>query len=82
MKSGELQPRSRAEYIAEIADQSTTVRITAVRPQSPWVADGGIHRENAQESRCRSALSVVADSSVVVAALADPPGNGAWAEES
>jgi hypothetical protein len=33
MKSGELQTRSRAEYIAEIEDQSTTVRITEVGPQ-------------------------------------------------
>jgi hypothetical protein len=29
MKSGEFQTRGRAEYIDEIADQSTTVRITA-----------------------------------------------------
>jgi hypothetical protein len=33
MKSGELQTRSRAEYIAEIEDQSTTVRITEIGPQ-------------------------------------------------
>src|SRR6266702_3308761 len=82
MKSGELQTRSHAEYIDEIADQSTTVRITEMGPRLPRVADAGVHRENPPEPRCRSALSVVADSSVVVAALVDTAGNGAWAEKS
>jgi hypothetical protein len=82
MKSEELQTRSRAEYIDEIADQSTTVGITEVGRQSPWVADAGIHRGNPQEPRCRSALSVVADSSVVVAPLVDTDDSGAWAEKS
>jgi hypothetical protein len=33
MKSGQLQTRSRTEYSDEIADQSTTVRITEVGSQ-------------------------------------------------
>jgi hypothetical protein len=39
MKSGQLQTRSRTEYSDEIADQSTTVRITEVGSQLLRVAD-------------------------------------------
>jgi hypothetical protein len=46
MRSGQLQTRSRTEYSDEIADQSTTVRITeVVGSQLLWVADAGIHQE-------------------------------------
>lgn len=80
MKSGEFQTRSRAEYIDEIADQSTTVRITEVGTKSPGTTDADIPRGNPQEPRCRPALSVVTDSSVMVAAFVDTAGNGAWAQ--
>ena len=80
MKSGQLQTRSRTEYSDEIADQSTTVRITEVGSQLLRVADTGIHRGNPQEPRRPSTVSIVADPSVVVAAVVDTAGNGAWAE--
>jgi hypothetical protein len=62
MKSGELQTRSRAEYIDEIAAQSTTVRIIEAGPsiavRSPLVEvelfavnDGAFGRHWAIESR-------------------------------
>jgi hypothetical protein len=45
-------------------------------PSIAWVADAGIHRGNPQEPRCPSAVSIVADPSVVVAAVVDTAGNG------
>jgi hypothetical protein len=38
-------------------------------PSIAWVADAGIHRGNPQEPRCPSAVGIVADPSVVVAAV-------------
>src|SRR6476620_9744251 len=48
---------------------------TEVGPKSPWTTDADIPRGNPQEPRCRSALSVVADSSVMVGAFVDTAGN-------